>query len=236
MVGNQIVTITLFQYRGVRNRWWAFKQMRLAYPVLETVEGLRFAKMLGSGGRNGFGIFPNFGVYGLLCTWDSIDKARSFFQNHDLFHTFREKSEERFTVYMSTMTVHGRWEGKEPFVAGSPFREDLPVAVITRATIRTRRLWRFWKFVPNVALSMEGREGLLLSIGVGELPFIQQVTFSLWENSKLMKAYAYQSPYHAEAVRLARKEGWFREDLFARLLPVATEGSWNGKNPLKEYV
>ncbi len=236
MKNHQIVTITFFKYEGFRNKWWAFGQMGLAPRLLKGIPGLEFGKMLGSGGRNGFSILPNLGVYSLLGVWENEWAARSFFEKHPLFASFCEKSTDQWTVYMRTVMAHGQWDSVEPFQVREKFDENQLVGVITRATIRTKQLWRFWRFVPSVSRSVEKQDGLLFSVGIGELPIIQQATFSLWENSHLMKAYAYQSRFHKEVVRRTRELGWYKEELFSRFHPYASEGSWHGQNPLAAYL
>ncbi len=79
-----------------------------------------------------------------------------------------------------------------------------------------------------VSRSLKGKEGLLFSVGVGELPIIEQATFSIWRSSHAMKAYAYSSPQHAEVVRRTRELGWYKEEMFNRFEPFATEGTWAG--------
>lgn len=236
MINDQIVTITFFRYEGMSGKWWAFKQMGLAPGRLKRIPGLEFGKMLGSGGRNGFSILPNLSTYGFLGVWEDECAARTFFESHPLFASFCTKSMEQWTVYMRTVMTHGQWDDVEPFQIREKVDENQVVGVITRATIRTRHLWRFWRFVPPVSRSVAKREGLLFSVGIGELPIIQQATFSLWENSHLMKAYAYQSRFHKEVVRRTRELGWYKEELFARFHPYASEGSWYGQNPLSAYL
>lgn len=232
----QVVTISFARYRGWGNRWWAFKQMGLAAELFQEVPGLQFVKMLGSGGGNGFSIWPNWGVYGLLSVWDNETAARQFLATHPTITGIRKTAEEVWTVFMRTFMAHGAWDKVAPFGINAPKEEDAPVGVITRATIYTKHLWRFWRFVPKVSRSVGNREGLLFSVGIGELPLVQQATFSLWENSHVMKAYAYQSEYHREVVKRTRELGWYEEELFARFKPYATQGSWYGKDPLGAYL
>jgi len=235
MTNQETVTITFFHYRGAAEKWWAFKQMGLAQEAMREVAGLRFFKLLGSGGGDGFSVFPNLARYGLLAVWEEAEKATAFFGGHLAFQDFRQKSASYWTVYMRTAMVHGQWDGAEPFQVTQPFDPDRLVGVLTRATIYPRHLWRFWRFVPPVGRSVKGREGLLFTAGIGELPLIQQATFSLWRNSHLMKAYAYQSRYHREVVRRTRELGWYEEELFARFHPYATEGALPEGDPLARY-
>ena len=77
-------------------------------------------------------------------------------------------------------------------------------------------------------------EGRIFSIGIGELPIIQQATFSLWQDAKKMMDYAYKSQFHSEVVQKTRALGWYSEELFARFSPYKESGTWEGKQILKE--
>jgi hypothetical protein len=55
--------------------------------------------------------------------------------------------------------------------------------------------------------SLEGYDGLALSIGVGEWPLIQQATLSIWKTQAEMIDYAYKIEKHKEVVRLENSNG-----------------------------
>jgi hypothetical protein len=228
-----VVTFTLFRFEGVAARWWSFTQMGLGVShLLKEVEGLHFCKLVGSGSGNGFSIFPNFGAYGMMCVWENEAVSENFFSNHIFFQQYKKKSSEMWTTWLQTTMAHGVWDGKNPFPITGVFDETKPVAVLTRATIKTRFLPQFWKFVPRTSASVQDKKGRIFSVGIGEVPIVQQATFSLWENSKLMMDYAYKSKYHSEVVKKTRELGWYSEELFARFYPYKEKGSWDGKKML----
>lgn len=235
MAPNQIVTFSCFRYEGISNKWWAFRQMGLAPKQLEPVQGLSFFKLLGSGGKKGFSILPNFNVYGMLAIWDNEKMADNFFKGHNLFQEFLEKTTSIWTVFMHTAKAHGKWDGHSPFLKVRDYDRSELTAVMTRATIHTKQLWRFWRYVPPVSKSIDNFPGCLFSIGVGELPLVQQATFSLWESGEAMESYAYKSAYHKDVVKQTRKLGWYKEELFARFHPYRLEGDWQNKLPLTNY-
>jgi spheroidene monooxygenase len=68
-------------------------------------------------------------------------------------------------------------------------------------------------------------------IGIGEVPLLHQVTFSIWPSEAAMAAFARTGP-HAEAIKAVREEGWFREELYARFAVQSDMGSWAGRSPL----
>lgn len=237
MSANQMISISFFKFNGPQNRWFGFRQMGLSPEILAHIQGLKFAKMLGSGSGNGFSIWPNFGVYGLLGVWESEADARRFLDQHQMMQAFRDKASSVWTVFMRTAHSHGVWDGETPFENTVQYDPESVVGVITRATIYPNKLWQFWRFVPPVSRSMsEHKEGMLFSVGIGELPLIQQATFSLWENSTLMKKFAYQSSQHKRVVKRTREMNWYKEELFARFHPYASFGQWEGQNPLKGFL
>lgn len=223
-----IVTFSLFRFEGAAHKWWAFAQMGRSRFLFNNVKGLTFYKMLGSGGGNGFSILPNFNVYAILCTWEDEASANDFFEKNDAFQDFLSKSNQNYTIFAKTATAHGLWENKSPFVATTELDNTRLVAVLTRATIKLRYLPYFWKFVPRTSRSVYEQTGRLFSIGIGEVPIVQQATFSLWENPKKMMDYAYKSKYHSEVVQKTRALGWYKEELFARFHPYKSIGVWDG--------
>lgn len=215
----QVTTISIFHFQGWKNKFRALSQMGLAPARMRNAPGLSFFKLLGSGGENGFSIRPNFGTYALLGVWDCEADAERFFQEHPAFQDYRSLAASWKTIYLRNTAAHGAWDGQAPFQAAGVFDPTEPVAVITRATIRRRHLWRFWRFVPSVSRDVENRPGLRLAIGIGELPLLQQATFSLWDSGRQMLDYAYRRPEHSAMVRKTRELGWYKEELFARFTP-----------------
>lgn len=221
----QVITLSFFHYSGFKNRLWAFRAMGKSIPNLKLASGVQFVKLMGSGGKNGFGIWPNFGLYALLCTWDSENKAIDFQKNNSEFKEFLTKSKYNQTLFLSSIASHGTWDGTNPFIYKSTeIIENEPIAVITRGRIKWSKLWAFWRFVPPASQNIEAQDGLIYSIGIGELPLIQQATFSIWENTEKMKLYAYKSKQHTEVIRKTRELGWYSEELFARFKIVKSEG------------
>jgi hypothetical protein len=224
--------MSFFQYDSWGQRWWAFKQMVKVIPLLKKVEGLTFSKLLGSGGKQGFGILPNWGLYGLLCVWESPSAAHDFFSHHPIFLEFKSKSVSYQHIFLNSLSSHGKWDGQEPF-ANPKQKTEGKIAVITRAKIKLSKLWQFWRFVRSASMDMRGKDGLIFSIGIGELPLIRQATFSIWESTEKMTQYAYKSQQHKQVIQKTREQGWYSEELFARFAVVGTEGnqgvgSWVG--------
>ncbi|WP_460922223.1 DUF3291 domain-containing protein [Pontibacter brevis] len=229
----RLTTLTLFGIRSGHGRW-GLAQMGTSGAKLDKVPGLRFYKLLGSGQGKGFSLKPDFRRYGLMCTWENEVAADAFLQHSDLMQEYRPHINESWTIKLLPYQSHGLWDGKEPFApALSEKYTDGPVAVLTRASINLRRLPNFVKFGLRTSAALDQAEGLLCSIGLGELPFIRQATFSVWESVDAMRQYAYKDPQHQEVMRRTRAEKWYSEELFARFKPVGSLGTWNGTDPVK---
>ena len=225
-----LVTLTIFGFQGLAAKSWMFAQMGIAGFGLAKTSGLRFWQLMGSGQGGGFSLRPNFGNYALFAVWENAETAEDFLQNSPFIKKFRRRAREMWTIRMLPYQAHGKWARQNPFTPLAPKPSaGSPVAILTRADIRPSKLHRFWRFVPQTSREIASAEGLIASIGIGELPFVKQATFSLWENETAAKNFAYQSPYHKEVVRLTRAENWYSEDLFARFIPISAEGTWNGR-------
>lgn len=206
-------------------------------PHLQKVPGLLFFKLLGSGKGKGFSIKPNFYRYGLMCTWENEEAADAFFQDSGLMEEYRRHTTESWTIKMLPYQQHGQWDRQSPFGPALPEKySDGPIAVLTRASINWRALPSFWRFVPKTSQGLDEAEGLICSIGLGELPLIRQATFSVWESAEAMKGYAYRHPLHQEVMRRTRAENWYSEELFARFKPIGSQGTWNGVDPMEAVL
>lgn len=213
-----LVTLSLFSFTGA-HKLWALQQMGTGRLWLQQVAGLQFWKLLGTGKGLGFSKTPDFSRYGFLGVWDSQDAANEFLTNSAFINQYQKHSWQTDTFYLAPVKAKGLWSGVNPF---SPVFESHPddehIAVLTRASIRWRKLLRFWQHVPQTSQELENAKGLKYSIGLGEAPFKHQATFSIWESQKAMEHFAYQSRHHQSVIQKTRSEDWYSEDLFSRFL------------------
>ena len=230
----ELTTLSLLRFDGFIDRAWIFTQMGrmtgwpLANPLAD-IPGLRFGRLLGSGGGNGFSVAPNWGVYAWLAHWEDKSHAEAFFAKHQWWLDARERSAQNATFYLRPTMTHGEWGGDRPFTPNpDAYNPDGPVAVITRATIRTRKLLDFWRYVPKTSASIYNHPARLLSLGIGEYPIFMQATFSVWESGKAMTEFAYRSDHHKEAVKLTRERDWYKEEMFTRFQVDEMVGNWEG--------
>lgn len=202
-------------------------------PLLKKVEELRFFKLMGSGKGLVFSLTPDLYQYAFIAVWDTEAAADRFFTDKSLFREYQRHCREVWTVKLLPFKSNGLWDGTNPFL---PLQmapaTDEPVAVLTRASIHWRSLVPFWRNASRTRHALEQASGLISSIGVGELPFVRQATFSLWASARHMQQYAYQNADHLEVMKRTRTEQWYKEELFARFRVVSATGTWKGRNPL----
>jgi spheroidene monooxygenase len=226
----QIVTLSLFRFAGPLAKAWAFVMMGGARWHLSRTPDIGFWKLCGTGTGEGFTPVPNTAVYAILATWPDIATAQARMQA-GLFARYRARATEDWTVFLQTRTARGQWSGQQPFVAVDTTGDSGPLAALTRATLSPRNLTRFWNRVPDISAMIGQDSNVMFKIGIGEVPMLQQVTFSIWPSERAMASFARTGP-HADAIRAVRDEGWFKEELYARFAVHSDSGTWNGTSPL----
>lgn len=225
----QIVSLSFFRFSGPSARAWALTMMGAArWPMARTPD-IGFWKLCGSGTGEGFTPVPNTAVYAILATWPDAETAHARTQS-GIFNRYQRHASENWTVFLQTQSSRGVWSGQVPFQA-SGVETAGPLAALTRATIKPRILARFWGRVPDISAMIGKDPNVAFKIGIGEVPMLHQVTFSIWPSEKAMAGFARTGP-HAEAIRAVREEGWFREELYARFAVHSDRGTWNGISPL----
>jgi heme-degrading monooxygenase HmoA len=203
--------------------------------ALRRERGLRFGRVLGTGRGRTMTASADLHRWAVFAVWDDERAARRFV-DESLPRRWR-KAEERFDVVLRPTGSHGAWGGADPLAGGRQVDgggepDGGPIAVLTRATVRWRALPAFLRAVPPVDAHLQGADGVLAAVGIGERPVGQQATFSLWRGADAMSRFAYRSAEHAEVIRRTRDEGWYGEELFARFTPVDWDGTWDGQRPL----
>ncbi|RYU91826.1 DUF3291 domain-containing protein [Emticicia agri] len=208
----------------------AFLSMALLRFPLWFTRRISFWKLLGCGKNGSFDIQPDLAQWGFLAVWQTEEDFIWFQQNSFLQKWWKTFTKEQWTILCRTYEAHGQWDGKEPFQAGTIDKNyQGKIAVLTRAQIRLSRLRQFWRNVPQVSAHVRHAKGFITSVGIGEMPFIRQATFSIWESLDDVKDFAYRQREHAAVIKSTRKENWYTEELFARFIPVRTEGTLGGK-------
>ena len=225
----QLTTLSFFKYKTLKQKAWAFKMMQFAHSPMGRVEGLTFYKLMGSGKDLGFNPWPDWSTYAILQIWQDKKYADAYLEN-ELFTRYRQNSQAQWVIYLEHVTSKGTWSGVNPFTTQAGLNENDPLAVITRATIKWREMPAFWKYVPTAQTGIAENPALIFTKGIGEAPFRQMATFSIWQNQAALREFAYERKEHAKAIRLTRERNWYVEEMFARFRVSDSYGAWPGVN------
>lgn len=219
-----LTTLTVVRYRTLFIPF-AFLSMAIFRLPLVFQRGLTFWKLMGCGKNGTFDIIPDFHQWAMLGVWETPKHYLHFKANSFLSKWWKLFAHSKKTYFCEAIEAHGKWDKKNVFETkkNTDLPENQSIAVLTRATIRLSKLRQFWKNVPSVAASLNHAGGFIESVGIGEVPFIKQATFSVWENMDAIKQFAYRQKEHAEVIKKTRKNDWYSEELFARFSITAIE-------------
>ena len=210
--------------------FWTIKSRAIPFALLAMAvdrftlsrsKNVGFYKSLGTGkGETFTPADANSLRWGLVAQVDDIDA----FDQSSVVKRWRKKSVVEFRAVLEPISSHGKWAGKEPFVATAKDWNG-QVAAITRARIKWHQNFRFWSSVPPVTMSLKSAPGLISAIGIGEAPIGLQGTFSLWESAAAIREFAYKGAAHQKAIADTATYNWYSEELFARFAVKDVRGS-----------
>jgi hypothetical protein len=213
--------------------WAGFLSMAFFRPFLWWNSSISFWKLMGCGRNGTFDVVPDARQWALMLVPANPDNLADTLPRFFLrwWHFFRA---ERYTLTLQPIEGHGTWDGKEVFgtFEGKEKLYNGRMAVLTRATIRPGKLLAFWKHVAPVASMMATAPGFITSVGIGEVPWLKQATFSVWESKELMQQFAYKRREHSEVIKKTRSDRWYSEDMFVRFSILSTTGTLRGIDPL----
>jgi len=167
-------------------------------------------------------------------------------ENHDiayqqittskLWGLYRKKAMEDWTVFLTPTSTRGQWSGQLPFVVEKSHNSG-PLAALTRATIKPRTAFQFWSRVPDISEVIGSNSNVIFKIGIGEVPLLHQVTFSIWPDADTMTKFARDTNGpHQCAINAVRQGNWFSEELYTRFIVTGDLGTWGGQSPLKNWM
>ncbi|PTE12958.1 spheroidene monooxygenase [Pseudogemmobacter blasticus] len=223
-----VASLSLFRFDGTLDRLWVVTQMVSARLTLRNESALRFWKLCGSGTGEGFTPRPNWGVWAIMATWDDLETARARTAQSPVWQRWRAHADESATVFLAPVSSRGTWGGVNPFPAG-PDSGTGPLVALTRASIKPGNARRFWAREPEISARIGADPNVIFKIGIGELPLLHQVTFSVWPDAATMAAFAHGNTPHGLAIKSVREENWFSEELYARFRLLGAEGRWEGR-------
>jgi quinol monooxygenase YgiN len=206
---------------------WGWSRVVLGRLAWRGIEGLRFARALGSGRDGGFGGQPSADRQGLFALFDDDAAADAFIDRSPVATAYREHARELLVAKLRATSCRGSWDGMRIATTRAP-EACGPVAALTRAAIKPRHLLAFRRHSAPSEAGLAAAPGCRLAVGLGEAPLLRQATFSVWDDTAAMDAYARRGA-HLEAIRAAQRSGYFSESMFVRFLPLSLQGEWKGR-------
>jgi hypothetical protein len=182
---------------------------------LRNSRGVHFAKMLGTGtGENFTPSDADLTRWGALVIID--ESSLESMDSLPVVRSWNKRSLHEVRLVLDPISAHGLWSGSNPFDWSVTPTTDSQIVAITRARIKWLQNFRFWAAVPPVSTELHQSPGLLAAIGIGEAPIGLQGTFSLWENGKALRDFAYKGQAHQKAIEATAQYNWYAEELFSR--------------------
>ena len=180
---------------------------------------------MGTGGGKGFSLWPDFSTYAFMGVWEHKKDYENFILQNPVFSQYQKRATTQRDLILTSVKSHGKWSGINPFQKSettiSEVASTKKAVVITRATLNWSRLISFWRSVPAASKAIEKASGIQYYKGIGEWPFIQQATISIWDDFDAVNSFAYKGKDHASIVKKTIQKKWYKEDLFSRFYLVS---------------
>jgi hypothetical protein len=173
---------------------------------------------------------PDLGRVGLIATWDDDRALDRFIAGHPL----AERLAHGWHVRLQPTRIFGAWPPMTGLLTHEePMDDEEPAAVLTIGRLRLSQTIRFLRASAAAEALAVGDSALLASTGLARPPALVG-TFSLWQSTSAMRAYAQGAihPEHRAAVQAHTARPFHHESAFVRFRPYASTGSWDGRDPL----
>jgi len=209
------------------------KAQRLLFQRIDTskIPGMNYAEPVLTAPLGGRLPRPQPGRIGLIAAWDDDTALDRFLAGHP----FAQPLAEGWHVRLEPRRCFGSW----PELPGLPVRElpmedDEPVVALTLGRLRLTRTRAFLKSGAPAERDAVGNPAVVASTGLARLARPRLVsTFSIWRTAAAMREYAFdKAGPHQAAVRADRARPFHHESAFIRFRPYASQGSWDGRDPL----
>lgn len=175
--------------------------------------------------------------WALFCGWDRDVGLDPFLEGSPLLRAFTRGAREVWHVTLEPVRlVSGSWRGWTPSVDGTePMEGDEPLVVMTYGRLR-------WRYVPTflinnrrVVVHAWRQPGLLAQLGLSDTARTAS-TFTVWRSQADAVRFAYGSGDHKPVIRPSRDTPWADDYFFARFRPLASKGTWKGRDPVADAL
>ncbi len=235
-----VVVVLLLDF-AAPHRGWGWLRLAQGSAGFRGVAGLQFVKIMGSGHGGGFGLRPSSTHQGLVLVFDDERNAQACCKG-PVLQAFVARAREHWLGTLAVTAIRGQWDqqswgitpeaclnGAPPAPGEADVPGGMPVAALTRGSIRPAKALAFWRYAPPAQADLGQAAGCRLAMGLGEAPLVRQCTFSVWDDTTALVAYAHQGA-HRQAIAAATKHDFFSESMFARLRVRSMSGTWCGRH------
>jgi hypothetical protein len=169
------------------------------------------------------------GRVGMIAAWKDDAALDAFSRSHPV----AERLAGGWQVRLEPLRVFGAWAGMPGLPAQAlPVDDEEPVGVLTLGRLRLRRIAAFRRSATPAEGEAIDSPALLAGTGLARPPRLV-ATFSLWRSAAAMREYATGAGgAHKAAVQADRAKAFHHESAFVRFRPYASQGSWDGRDPL----
>ncbi|HWF32160.1 MAG TPA: hypothetical protein VG188_06360 [Solirubrobacteraceae bacterium] len=175
---------------------------------------------------------PDAGRVALIAAWDDDGALDRFLAADPLAQALAGGWRSR----LRATHVFGAWPPLDGLLGEqSPMASDEPVAALTIGRLRFSQAKRFLRAGAAAERLAMRDPAMLRGTGLARPPGIV-ATFSLWQSTAAMRAYAGgpSAGEHRDAVRAHAERPFHHASAFIRFRTYGAEGEWDGENPLPD--
>lgn len=168
---------------------------------------------------------------GLIAAWEDDAAIDRFLAGHPAGETIAAGWHTR----LEPLRCFGSWSGMPGLPEKElPVDDEEPVVALTLGRLRFLRTVPFLKSGGPAERDAVADPAVVASTGFARLAGPRLVsTFTIWRSAAAMREYAFgKAGSHQAAVRADRTRPFHHESAFVRFRPYASQGLWNGRDPL----
>jgi hypothetical protein len=175
--------------------------------------------------------------WALLCGWNEAEGLDELLAGSPMLGAFLEDALEGWYVRLEPVrVVDGSWRGWRPATEGvRPLADDEPVIVMTYGRLKRRHVPAFLRANRRALAQALRHPGMLSWLGLSDAVPVAS-TFSLWRSIADVQGYAYGPGDHEPVARHSKRVPWADDYFFARFRPLASSGTWDGRDPVAEAL
>jgi len=172
---------------------------------------------------------PQLGRLGLIAAWEDDAAIDRFLGGHP----HGERLARGWHVRLEPLRCFGSWSGMPNLPTKElPVDDEEPVVALTLGRLRLNRAMPFLKSAAPAERDAVRDPAVVASTGLARPPHLVS-TFTIWRSAAAMREYAFgKTGTHQAAVETDRARPFHHESAFVRFRPYASQGNWDGRDPL----